>query len=225
MSITQVQALVTMRGNVVAYQEWIVDSGATHHICYSRSSFYQLARLARPISIILGDGSEIFAYESGKIRLNLTADFSIDITAIYVPSFSISLLSIGQLSSEYSVTFAKPRCYIMSRSQGSTSQQIELAVLTNGLYRMKAEVTSHTATSKAKIFTAASTTKPDLELWHQCFGHISQSSLRLALGELLPKGKDSTLLSTCEPCILGKKHQNIIRTPVPPVCYNPCLYG
>ena len=179
--------------------------------------FYQIARLAKPISIILGDGSEIFAYESGKIGINLTPIYSIDISAIYVPSFSISLLLIGQLSSEYSVTFANPICYFTSRSSGSTSQQIELAVLTNGLYRIKAEVTSHTTRGEKIFATASNSTKPDLALWHQRFGHIGQSSLRLALGALLLKSKDSILFPTCQPCILGKQHQNIIRSPVPPV--------
>ena len=177
-SVTRVQALATTRGKALAYQEYIVDSGATHHICHLRSSFYQLARLARPISIILGDGSEIFAYESGKICINLTPECSIDIGAIYVPSFSISLLSIGQLvSSKYLVIFVKPVCYITSRSSGSTNQQIELPVLSNGLYQMKAQVTGHTTSREAKIFASASTTRPNLELWHQRFGHIGQGSL------------------------------------------------
>lgn len=134
------------------------------------------ACLAKPISIILGHGSGILAYKSGKIHINLTSDYSIDIGAMDVPSFSISLPSIGQLFSKYSVMFARPACYIMSRSPGSTNQQIKLTVLTNGLYRMKADVTSH-RTRGAKIFAAANMTKPDLELWHQHFGHISQSSL------------------------------------------------
>ena len=163
-SVARVQALVTTRGKVLAYQKWIVDSGATHHIGHSRSSFYQLARLAKPISIILGDGSEIFAYESGKIHINLTPEYIIDIGAIYVPSFSISLLSIGQLSSEYSVMFVRPACYIMSRSPGSTNQQIELAVLTNGLYRMKAKVTNH-RTKGAKIFAYNNPRLEGLNRW------------------------------------------------------------
>ena len=108
MSVTRVQALVTTRGKVLAYQEWIVDSGATHHICPSQSSFYQLAPLGTPVSIILGDGSEIFAYKSGKIRMNLRPECSIDMSAIYVPSFLISQLSIGQLSSEYLIMFFRP---------------------------------------------------------------------------------------------------------------------
>jgi len=201
---------------VSACQEWVIDSGAAHHICHSRSSFYQLAGLSKPISIILGDGPEIFAYERGKIRLNLTSVYSIDISAIYVPSFSISLLSIGQLSTTYSVTFTKTTCYLQSRSAGSANEQIKLAEFTNGLYQMKAQVTSQT-TSGAKIFTAASSTKPTLELWHQRFGHIGQISLRLALGELFPKSNASSLVPTCEPCIRGKQHQNFIRTPVAPV--------
>ena len=215
-SVTRVQALVATRRRVLAYQEWIIDSGATYHICHSRSSFYYLARLPEQISIILGDRSEIFAYESGKIRLNLTSECSIDISAIYVPSFSISLLSIGQLSSQYSITFTEMTCSIIRPSVGSANQQIELATFTNGLYRMKAEVSSQT-TSRAEIFAATSTAKPTLELWHQRFGHIGRNSLRLALGESLPKSKDSALVPTCEPCILGKQHENIIRTPVPPV--------
>jgi len=201
---------------VLAYQEWIIDSGATHHICHSRSSFYYLARLPESIRIILGDSSEIFAYESGNIRFNLSSECSIDIRAIYVPSFSMSLLSIGQLSSQYSITFTEMTCSIIRPSADSANQQIELATFTNGLYRMKAEGSSQTAT-RAESFAAISTAKPTLVLWHQRFGHIGRNSLQVALGKSLPKSKDSALVPTCEPCILGKQHQNVIHTPVPPV--------
>ena len=205
-----------IRRRVLAYQEWIIDSGSTHPICHSQSSLYYLARLLEPISIIRGDGSEIFVYESGKIPLNLTSECSIDISAIYVPSFSISLLSIGQLSSQYSISFTEMSCSIIGPSAGSANQQIELATFTNGLYLMKAEVSSQ-KTTRAEIFAATSTAKPTLKLWHQRFGHLGRNSLRLALRKSLPKSKDSALVPTCEPCILRKQHQNIIRTPVPPV--------
>ena len=185
-------------------------------MCHSRSSFYYSACLPEPISIILEDGSEIFAYESGRIRLNLTPECSLDISAIYVPSFSISLLSIGQLSSQYSITFTEMTCSIIPPLAGSAKQQIELATFTNGRYQMKAEVSSQT-TTRAEIFAATSSAKPTLELWHQRFGHMGRNGLRLALGNSLPNSKDSALVPPCEPWILRNQHQNIIRTPVPPV--------
>ena len=213
-SVTRVQALVVQSGMASCYQLWIVDSGATHHICHTKSSFQQLSRLSEPLSIILGDSSEVFGYESGKIKLNLTTTYSIEIQAIYIPGFSISLLSIGQLSTKYLVTFSGAFCYIIDRRPQSTCQPIELAVFNNGLYRIKARKTDP---QDAKILTASSLPKISLDLWHQRFGHISIPSLHLVLGDQSPNSGNLSLVPTCEPCILGKQYQNILRTPVPAV--------
>ena len=58
-SVTRVQALVS--GSLSSGRhEWVVDSGASHHICNTRSAFRNLHYLRSPISILLGDCSEVF---------------------------------------------------------------------------------------------------------------------------------------------------------------------
>ena len=123
-SVSRVQTLVRMKNKVSAIQEWVIHLRATHYICHSESSFYKLAAFSKPISIILRDRLEIFAYERGKIHLNLTSVYSLNISAINVPTFWISLLSISQLSATHSVTFNKTTCYHQGHSAGSTKQQI-----------------------------------------------------------------------------------------------------
>ncbi|KAG0644302.1 hypothetical protein HOY80DRAFT_1030149 [Tuber brumale] len=97
----------------------------------------------------------------GKIWLNLTPKSSIDISAISIPAFPISLLSIGQHSSQYSISWMQASCYIMSLCTSLNYQQIELAVFANGQYQMKGEVTNQKG---AEIFAATSTTKSSVEL-------------------------------------------------------------
>ena len=51
--------------------DWIVDSGATCHICHDRSLFTELENLKKPLDIILGDGCTLNATECGTVILIL----------------------------------------------------------------------------------------------------------------------------------------------------------
>jgi len=210
-SVTRVHAL--MAGSSSRYQyEWVVDSGASHHICNTRSAFRNLQFLPTPISILLGDCSEVFGIGKGEISMNLGSGLSLVLTALYAPAFSLSLFSISQLPAKYSVIFEGNTCFIANRKDASS--KIELAILSDGLYRLKVQITYGNQHPRGKAVAALATSKPTLELWHKRFGHIGVQSLWHILGESFPT-KANLLL--CQTCILGKQHQKIIRTPVPTV--------
>ena len=50
---------------------WIVDSGATCHICNDRRSFVEIHTLKKPQDIMLGDEHALSATEAGDITLEL----------------------------------------------------------------------------------------------------------------------------------------------------------
>lgn len=133
-------------------------------------------------------------------------------TALYAPAFTVSLLSISQLPPKYSIIFQGNTCFIAD--QKAASSEIKLAILDNGLYRLRVQITYPNQQPKRKAATALTASKPTLELWHQRFGHIGVQSLRHILGESISA---SASLPLCSTCVLGKQHQKIIRTPIPPV--------
>src|SRR5436853_5256762 len=91
---------------------WVADSGASHHMCNDRNSFISRKKLSADarITIKLGDQSSVMVTHYGRVRLQ-GAEF----TALYTPTFRISLLSIGQFDmAGYTSTFGKGLCEISS---------------------------------------------------------------------------------------------------------------
>ena len=50
---------------------WIIDSGATCHICNDRQSFVNFHPLRKPQDVTLGDGHALGAIETGDVILEL----------------------------------------------------------------------------------------------------------------------------------------------------------
>ena len=89
---------------------WIVDSGATNHVCYSLWGFLERRMLNKNvINLCLGNGALVSASAVGDISVNLDASRHLDLIDIYyVPQFKRNLISVSCLNKfEYSVTFNK----------------------------------------------------------------------------------------------------------------------
>ena len=49
---------------------WVLDSGATGHMCCSRADFGGLVKLPKNKKVYMGDGSEVPAYSVGTLEFN-----------------------------------------------------------------------------------------------------------------------------------------------------------
>jgi hypothetical protein len=88
---------------------WVLDSGASHHMCNDKTPFIRLEKLRTPIRIRLGDNSLVLATHHGLA--NITASFQA--YSLYTPTFKFSLLSISALdASGYHATFGRGICRI-----------------------------------------------------------------------------------------------------------------
>jgi hypothetical protein len=121
---------------------WILDSGASHHICNSLQWFLSYKETA-PIKIKLPNGNFVLAKHTGIVQFSpgfIVTD------VLFIPNFSINLLSVSQLcnSTKYSVQFNHFKCFIHDQA---TKMMIGSADMFEGLYYLKLadkEVQAHT---------------------------------------------------------------------------------
>jgi hypothetical protein len=115
-------------GNSITLPYWIMDSGATDHIC-PHSSAFQSLKAIKPISIKLLDHTVIKTKFSGTVVLGALTLHNV----LYVPDFFVSLISIPTLvdSGNCLIVFDKPICLVM---QKTPLKMIGVASKRHGLY-------------------------------------------------------------------------------------------
>ena len=70
---------------------WIIDSGASDHMCHNRSLLFHIQTLQTPYQITLPNGQQISAYEIGSTYI---ADDVILHNVLHMPHFQFNILSI-----------------------------------------------------------------------------------------------------------------------------------
>lgn len=90
---------------------WIIDTGATNHMCHSLQLFDKISLLIKPKIIQLPDGSSRVVSHTGSISLRLILQLY---GVLLVPMFQCNLLSMSKLAQtcQLSITFCHDRCVI-----------------------------------------------------------------------------------------------------------------
>ncbi|KAL0348614.1 UNVERIFIED_CONTAM: hypothetical protein Sangu_1089200 [Sesamum angustifolium] len=81
---------------------WIVDSGATNHMCGDARFFTTLTKLHKPTQVHLPDNSISYATHLGNIVLSPKLTLT---DVLLIPSFKHNLISVSQLCKSHSVAF------------------------------------------------------------------------------------------------------------------------
>ena len=100
---------------------WIVDSGATTHMCHDKQSFTNLYQLENPIDVVLGDGRALTAVGRGEVVLDMVlpngeSKLCTLCDVLYVPQLSHNLISVTKATQTGKVVkFTKSACYLLSK--------------------------------------------------------------------------------------------------------------
>ncbi|KAK4425089.1 hypothetical protein Salat_1702700 [Sesamum alatum] len=97
--------------SVSALYYWIIDSGATNHVCASITMSDSYSKPLCLQFIHLPDGSKKAVQYIGDIKL--TPHLTLH-DVLYVPEFAVNLISISQLCkvTSYSITFIDNKCIL-----------------------------------------------------------------------------------------------------------------
>lgn len=73
---------------------WIIDSGASTHVCYDKEILQMAYRLEKVAMVHMPDGNTREVSVAGKVRVNQEIVLQ---DVLYVPGFTHNLLSVAQL--------------------------------------------------------------------------------------------------------------------------------
>ncbi|KAK9070135.1 hypothetical protein SSX86_010535 [Deinandra increscens subsp. villosa] len=146
---------------------WIIDTGASDHMCSNEHYFSQIKPLTKPIHISLPNSQVIKVTSYGNVSLNPQLTLS---NVLYVPEFKHNLLSVPRLCKDTQgvVFFSHVACFLQGPSM---KRPLELGRLLNGLYLLHSD--SNSVFSQSVLCNSVITS----DIWHCRLGHLPMSKL------------------------------------------------
>ena len=185
--------------------QWILDSGATSHICSDRALFSEL----EPYSISLRWGTASQIKTSGKGIINIKFNgYPVRITeCLFVPEIGVNLLSLGALIEKgLSIEFTQESIKI---SKNNKSFAI-------GFFQNKLPI-FYTSKNEQNLLLIQ---KENPEIWHKRLAHVGSTALEKLPNAVIgcefsgEKGHGPISKNNpCDICIRAKMTQTISREP------------
>ena len=189
-------------------ESWIVDSGATCHLCNDRSMFTVFNDLESPQEIVLGDRHTLDAVGIGDVILNLVVNGKNKRRrlrdVLYVPQLVYNLLSVSKATETGKrVKFSSEGLKILD----CDDRVIAVGVKRGNLYYLNCHKYMDT---QVHISDAPLKNESNELTWHRRLGHLNEKSLRMLTSKHLVDNftyNDSIRIPFCESCVKGKLHK------------------
>lgn len=177
---------------------WIIDSGASDHMCNNHTFFLNLRKLnGFNHTITIPDGRKVRVRHIGDLQL--TKHILLH-NVLYVPEFQFSLISVPKLCFDLNVSllFSANKCIIQGLP---TKEIIVLGSLKHGLYYADNESTQATTVVDDSCMLATDLRKKhslqQAKLMHLRLGHLSIKQLHILYPDI-----DSTLFKNSFICTI-----------------------
>ena len=191
-------------------REWLVDSGATSHMCNNRNLFKQVRDLDSAETITLGDGRNLEVKSVGTVELEMllpdgpSRSCSLQ-KVLYVPELAYNLVSVSRATeARKHVTFSKNGCEFSNEHGQITA----FATKQGSLYHLEL-----CRKSQESVYAVQKESKE--RLWHRRFRHLNEQSLQKLMKKELVNQFDydiSRKVGICESCIGGKQSKAPFKT-------------
>ena len=205
-SVAMALGVTTLTRDVVGTSKcWLIDSGATHHMCTEKTMFSRLGPVGSVNGIRTGSGEFIPVEGEGYVSVFGKNGHLITFTGVlYIPKLRINLLSCSKMAAKGLETRLLESAKILK-----DGEILLEGVQEDGLYRVELEK------GMVNLMTAGEARR----LWHRRLAHVheqgvvdmSRKGVVKGMHLLCPaKGKGEEE-SPCESCEIGKAK----RTPFP----------
>ncbi|WKA09208.1 hypothetical protein VitviT2T_026876 [Vitis vinifera] len=181
----------------ISSYSWVLDTGATHHVCCSLILF-KTSSLSHNSTVSLPNGHSVVVTRVGSVEL---FDRFIIENLLYVPQFHFNLLSVNALTQYHhcSVHFVFESCFIQDRMQ---RKMIGMGRCSGNLYVLDPTNLFPISSSVTVVCNYAS--KTEHELWHYRLCHLSYNRLN-SLKDVLNLKQFVSHHFHCSICHLAKQ--------------------
>ncbi|KAF1332324.1 Integrase catalytic core protein, partial [Globisporangium splendens] len=185
---------------------WLIDSGATQHMSYSKR-FMTKYKTIDPVDVHLADDGVVQAIGSGDIVMMMKTPSGVKkgvLTNVWhIPKLTRNLFSVGRFTKDVApMTFDTSVCYVNLKNQkwkiGERAGK--------GLFKLCMTPAQAESASVASVPEAPRMNKS--YLWHLRLGHIGHIGLDAIVKQKLGVGIDIASVSKwelCSGCALGKQ--------------------
>jgi len=193
------------------FTHFIVDSGASAHMCPEKSYFSSYWKIEPLKHIWVANNHTIEAIGVSDIKVQTFLDgqphAGIFKEVLHLPTLSESLLSVTKMGNIGLTTILTPKhADIIHTTSGKIVAQVSQD---KNLYRLKVEIIR---SGHAHITQSQITSKASLALWHWRLGHVSEDTVQRMARSNLTEGMvvDSGRMGDCSACQKGKQTQSPI---------------
>ncbi|KAK9675924.1 hypothetical protein RND81_11G041900 [Saponaria officinalis] len=193
----------TVSSDAFAYSSsWILDSGASDHMCSNKLLFSELHALPKAYSVSLPNGHIVTINSVGTVPLTPQITLC---NVLFIPSFKFNLLSIGKLCKQLNsiILFTPDLCCL----QGS-SMKMSLVLGNNSrdLYlHQQSPASSRTAPVVPNVFSPVVCNNSVL-LWHHRLGHLPLYKLQ-QMKLCTESDSNANKMITCSICAKARQHR------------------
>ena len=209
-------------GLTVLAPTWIIDTGASCHVCSDLKMFFHTNTIDNT-AVILPGGSRISVTTSGTIQISTRLTLK---DVLYIPDFKYNLLSISALThnSTISVLFSSLACFIFPDNPFNLLQEhipgcmIGKGRLQNNIYvldtpALSSPVLSTLHSASLESFQILSQhhsqdyviSQASSEIWHQRLGHPSHTKIDILSKLLKLSNVKNNHSDLCKICPLTKQ--------------------
>ncbi|XP_019447357.1 PREDICTED: uncharacterized protein LOC109350590 [Lupinus angustifolius] len=174
--------------------EWIIDTEATDHLCYTLS-LYQTFKHIKLIVVTLPNGNQILATIYGSVMFSKHLVLT---NVLYIPTFHYNLISVLKLTNTLHcrLTFLENSCEIQDLSSW---KMIGVADLKARLHAIRNHAMCITRPPD-KQYRIGLITGYDSNVWHNRLGHISHEKMTI-----MQKHCPNKIDLPCHVCHLAKQ--------------------
>ena len=176
---------------------WVLDTGASSHICSSLQDLANERKLDKDEVILkLGNNVSVAAKAIGSSSILLYKHVLYLNNVLYLPNAYRNIMSISCMTRlGYDFLFTKDVCKIIY-----DNKIVGYGYVQNGLYCINEDVSN--TNNVLEINTISDQTSK--QLWHLRLGHIAEDRLNKLDKMGILSNLDSASISTCESCLKGK---------------------
>ncbi|GAA0169187.1 hypothetical protein LIER_23728 [Lithospermum erythrorhizon] len=170
-------AVVVVEANlVVNANDWVLDTGASRHLCANKEMFQDFEEIADGDYVYMGDSTTVGIMGKRKVSLKVTSGKTLALSSVlYVPTLHRNLVSGALLNKSCMKLVFEADKVLLSHS----GKFVGKGYLSGTLFTLNVDsFINKNGSTSAYIAESSTYITESLDVWHDRLGHVNIDSIK-----------------------------------------------